>query len=135
MKLVTVLACLAAVSAQAQKIAVLDSERVFDALGEVADARELLQTANVKTRVVSMPCWEFFEAQDEAYRRSVIPHGAKLRVSIEAGVSFGWERWVGEDGLMISLDRFGASAPYETLMKEFGFTGENVAQRVLERLR
>ena len=98
-------------------------------------ARELLQTANVKTRVVSMPCWEFFEAQDEAYRRSVIPHSARLRVSIEAGVSFGWERWVGEDGLMISLDRFGASAPYETLMKEFGFTGENVAQRVLERLR
>jgi transketolase len=98
-------------------------------------ARDLLQARQVKTRVVSMPCWEFFEAQDQTYRQSVIPHSARLRVSIEAGVSFGWERWVGEDGLMISLDRFGASAPYETLMKELGFTGENVAQKVLERLR
>jgi transketolase len=98
-------------------------------------ARELLQTRQVKTRVVSMPCWEFFKMQDPAYRESVITRSVRLRVSIEAGVSFGWERWVGEDGLIIGLDRFGASAPYETLMKEFGFTAENVAQKVLERLR
>jgi len=98
-------------------------------------ARDLLQAAQVRTRVVSMPCWEFFKMQDPAYRESVITRSARLRVSIEAGVSFGWERWVGEDGLIIGLDRFGASAPYETLMKEFGFTAENVAQKVLERLR
>jgi transketolase len=98
------------------------------------NARDLLQARQVKTRVVSMPCCEFFALQDPAYRHSVITPGTRLRVSIEAGVSFGWERWVGEDGLMISLDRFGASAPYETLMKEFGFTAENVAQKVLERL-
>ena len=98
-------------------------------------ARDLLQARQVKTRVVSMPCWEFFEMQDPAYHQSVITRSARLRVSVEAGVSFGWERWVGEDGLVIGLDRFGASAPYETLMKEFGFTAENVAQKVLERLK
>ena len=97
-------------------------------------AREILQARHVPTRVVSMPCWEFFASQSLEYRRSVIPQSARLRVSIEAAVSFGWERWVGENGLMIALDRFGASAPYEQLMKEFGFTPEAVAQRVLERL-
>jgi transketolase len=97
-------------------------------------ARDLLQARQVRTRVVSMPCCEFFAMQDPEYRQSVITRSARLRVSVEAGVSFGWERWVGEDGLIIGLDRFGASAPYETLMKEFGFTAENVAQRVLERL-
>ena len=62
------------------------------------------------------------------------PKRARLRVSVEAATSFGWERWVGDDGLMISLDHFGASAPYETLMREYGFTPEGVADRVLARL-
>ncbi|HYK89654.1 MAG TPA: transketolase, partial [Acidobacteriota bacterium] len=68
------------------------------------------------------------------YRRSVIPKDVRLRVAVEAAVSFGWERWVGEDGLIIGLDRFGASAPYEALMKEFGFTAENVAELILRSL-
>jgi len=97
-------------------------------------AREILQTKGIRTRVVSMPSWEIFAAQETAYRESVIPKNARLRVSVEAAVSFGWERWVGEDGLMIALDRFGASAPFEVLMKEFGFTAEGIAERILERL-
>jgi len=97
-------------------------------------AREILQSKGITTRVVSMPSWEFFSLQPAEYRESVIPKSARLRVSVEAAVSFGWERWVGEDGLIIGLDRFGASAPYEVLMKEFGFTPEKVAERVLSRL-
>jgi len=97
-------------------------------------AREILQSKGIRTRVVSMPSWEFFSLQPAEYRESVIPKSARLRVSVEAAVSFGWERWVGEDGLIIGLDRFGASAPYEVLMKEFGFTPEKVAERVLSRL-
>ena len=97
-------------------------------------AQPLLAAAGVRTRVVSMPCWEFFEREDRQYRESVIPRSARLRVSIEAAVSFGWERWVGEDGLIIGLDHYGASAPYEIIMQNFGFTAENVARRVRERL-
>ncbi len=97
-------------------------------------ARDLLQTKDIATRVVSMPCWELFAAQPAEYQRSVIPRDARLRVAVEAAVSFGWERWVGEDGLIIGLDRFGASAPYDVLMKEFGFTSEKVAERILSRL-
>ncbi len=111
-------------------VLIATGSEVIVALG----AREILESRNLRTRVVSMPCWEFFEKQDAGYRRSVIPKSARLRVSIEAGVSFGWERWVGEDGLIIALDRFGASAPYEQLMKEFGFTPESVAHKVMERL-
>jgi transketolase len=97
-------------------------------------AQEQLGAAGVPARVVSMPCWEFFEQQDREYRESVVPRSVRLRVAIEAAVPFGWERWVGEDGLVIGLDRYGASAPYEVLMKNFGFTGESVAARVRERL-
>lgn len=97
-------------------------------------ARDILQTKGIRTRVVSMPSWEMFSAQDVTYRDSVIPRSARLRVSVEAAVSFGWERWVGEDGLMIALDRFGASAPLEVLMKEFGFTADGIADRILDRL-
>ncbi len=98
-------------------------------------ARELLESKGLGTRVVSMPCWEFFAAQDSTYRESVIPRSTRLRVSVEAAVSFGWQRWVGEDGLMIALNHFGASAPYEVLMKEFGFTAEGIAARVLGSLK
>jgi transketolase len=97
-------------------------------------ARDLLQAKGIRTRVVSMPCWEFFSAQPIAYKESVIPKHVRLRVAVEAAVSFGWERWVGESGLIIGLDRFGASAPYEVLMKEFGFTPEMVVERILSRL-
>ncbi len=98
-------------------------------------AQDLLGKQDVPTRVVSLPSWELFAAEHPDYRESVIPRAARLRVSIEAATSFGWERWVGEDGLIVGLDRFGASAPYETLMREFGFTPEAVANEILARVK
>jgi transketolase len=97
-------------------------------------ARAVLEGEGIATRVVSMPCWEVFQAQPEAYRQEVLPAAVKARVSIEAGVSFGWERYVGAAGASIGLDHFGASAPAETLFEQFGFTVANVvatARRVL----
>ena len=112
-------------------IIIATGSEVHVALG----ARDLTQTKGIPTRVVSMPCWEFFSAQPLAYRQSVIPRSARLRVSVEAATTFGWERWVGDDGLTIGMDHYGASAPYEVLMREFGFTPESVAGRILERLK
>jgi len=90
--------------------------------------QELLAKSGVRARVVSMPSWELFAAQDAAYKESVLPAALKARVSIEAGVTFGWERWIGERGVAIGIDRFGASAPAEALMPYFGFTAEKVAE-------
>jgi transketolase len=89
-------------------------------------ARTVLEGEGIPTRVVSMPCWEIFQAQPEAYRQEVLPPAVKARVSIEAGVTFGWERYVGAGGASIGLDHFGASAPAETLFEQFGFTVANV---------
>jgi transketolase len=80
-------------------------------------------------RVVSMPCWELFAEQPEEYRDEVLPPGARARVSIEAGVTHGWERWVGDHGVSIGVDRFGASAPYQRIYEELGLTPENVAAK------
>ena len=82
----------------------------------------------IRTRVVSMPSWERFAAQPVAYRDEVLPPSVTARVSIEAGVSLGWDRWVGPEGAIIAIDRFGASAPAEQLFEAFGFTAEHVAQ-------
>jgi transketolase len=90
----------------------------------------------VKARVVSLPCWQLFEAQDESYRESVLPKAVKNRVSIEAGVTLGWQKYVGLDGIAIGLDHFGASAPYERLYQEFGLTAAKVieaARSLLQR--
>ncbi|MDE3245192.1 MAG: transketolase [Acidobacteriota bacterium] len=92
------------------------------------EARASLESQGVPTRVVSLPCWEVFNAQDAAYRDSVIPPTIKARVSIEAGVTFGWQRFTGDDGAVIGLDHFGASAPAETLFEKFGITAENVVK-------
>jgi transketolase len=83
--------------------------------------------------VVSMPCAELFEAQSPAYKADVLPAGA-LKVSIEAGVTRGWERYTGCDGLNIGLDRFGASAPAEDLFAKFGFTVETIVPKILDKL-
>ncbi len=80
----------------------------------------------IATRVVSLPCWERFDAQDGAYRDEVLPPTVRKRVSIEVGVSFGWERWVGDEGAIIGLDHFGASAPAGTIFEHFGFTPARV---------
>lgn len=89
-------------------------------------AQPKLEEAGIPTRVVSMPSWELFEEQSDEYQESVLPANVKARLSLELGVSLGWERWVGAQGASLSIDHFGASAPYERVLKEFGFTVENV---------
>jgi transketolase len=93
-----------------------------------AGAAEALERDGIAARVVSLPCWELFERQDAAYRDSVIPPGVKARVSVEAGVSLGWERWIGDEGAIVGLDHFGASAPAGTIFERFGFTVDRVAE-------
>jgi transketolase len=89
-------------------------------------AAEALEQDGVPARVVSLPCWERFEAQDAAYRASVLPRSVRARVAVEAGVSLGWDRWVGDEGAIVGLDHFGASAPAGTIFEKFGFTIERV---------
>jgi transketolase len=91
-------------------------------------ARERLAKDGVRARVVSMPCWETFAAQDPAYRDQVLPPAITARVSIEAGVTFGWERWIGPRGVAIGVDRYGASAPAEVIFEHLGFTPAHVAE-------
>jgi transketolase len=92
------------------------------------DAREKLESEGVATRVVSMPCTELFEEQTQAYRDEVLPPSVTARLAIEAGVRQGWDRYVGPQGDVICLDRFGVSAPGEVAMRELGFNVENVLQ-------
>jgi transketolase len=97
---------------------------------ELPLALEAARSLETNTRVVSLPCWELFSEQDEAYRAEVLPPSVRARVSIEAGITFGWERWVGEDGLSIGVDRFGASAPGGRVYEELGVTSDAVADAV-----
>ncbi len=93
------------------------------------EAREKLQAEGIATRVVSLPCWELFEEQSEEYRNEVLPPAATARLGIEAGVRQGWDRYVGPQGDVICLNRFGASAPGDVAMRELGFNVENVLKR------
>jgi transketolase len=97
-------------------------------------ARELLAQQGVEARVVSMPSWELFEAQDAAYRESVLPASVSARVSVEAGVTFGWERYVGSQGAMVGIDRFGESGKGPAVMAHLGITAENVARTAMALL-
>ncbi|MFN8188130.1 MAG: transketolase [Gaiellales bacterium] len=100
---------------------------------EVALALEAARSAaedGIVARVVSMPCWELFAAQSPEYRDAVLPPGVTARVSIEAGVSLGWERWLGPGGTAVSVERFGASAPGATVLAHYGFTVEHVGERI-----
>jgi transketolase len=102
---------------------------------EVAIAvAEGLEGQGIGADVVSMPCWELFDGQDEAFRSGLLPDDV-LKVSIEAGTTLGWERYVGPGGLAIGLDRFGASAPAEDLFKRFGFTAEAIVPRIVAALK
>ncbi|MFK5927332.1 MAG: transketolase [Desulfuromusa sp.] len=99
-------------------------------------AQDALQADGIGTRVVSLPCWKLFAAQDAVYREQVLPAACTKRVSMEAGSTFGWERYVGLNGRAIGMDEFGASAPASELMQHFGFTAENmiaVARELLEQ--
>jgi transketolase len=100
------------------------------------EAAELLHGEDVAARVVSLPCWELFEAQPVEYRDAVLPPDVDARLAVEAGVSLGWHRWVGAAGDVVSIERFGASAPGATVLAKYGYTPENVAARarvLLER--
>ncbi|KUM38048.1 transketolase [Arthrobacter sp. EpRS71] len=97
-------------------------------------AREALQAEGIAARVVSMPCVEWFNKQDEAYRESVLPAAVKARVSVEAGLALGWKEFVGDAGRSISLEHFGASADYKRLFNEFGITAEAVTAAAMESL-
>jgi len=90
-------------------------------------AQDMLESQGLAARVVSLPCWELFAEQDEAYRDSVLPAAIKARVSVEAAATLGWERYAGPEGANIGMHGFGASAPAKDLMREFGFTPEKIA--------
>jgi len=104
---------------------------------EVALALEAARRLDANARVVSLPCWELFAEQPDEYRDDVLPPEVRARLSVEAGISLGWERWVGDSGDCVSIERFGASAPGPTILAELGFTVEAVAARaaaLLERV-
>jgi transketolase len=101
---------------------------------EVAIATaQALEGQGIGADVVSMPCWSLFDSQKEDYRLGLLP-GDVLKVSIEAGTTLGWERYVGPRGLAVGMDRFGASAPAEDLFKRFGFTAEAIVPRIIAAL-
>jgi transketolase len=98
-------------------------------VGLAMEARENLNKAGTPTRVVSMPCWEFFDEQPARYKESVLPANVKARLAIEAGVSLGWSKYVGDAGDTLTVDKFGASAPAEDVFRDYGFTVENVVRK------
>ncbi|MEV6610245.1 transketolase [Kutzneria sp. NPDC051319] len=92
------------------------------------EARKVLEAEGVATRVVSMPCVEWFDEQDQSYRDQVLPPSVKARVTVEAGIAQPWHRFAGDNGEIVSIEHFGASADYQTLFREFGFTTEHVVE-------
>jgi len=120
---------LRAAKADRQVVLIATGSEVELALG-VADA---LEAQGIGADVVSMVCTELFDEQPGAYRADILPADA-LRVSIEAGTTFGWERYTGLEGLRIGLDHFGASAPAEVLFEEFGFSVEAIVPKILAKL-
>ncbi|MGW8267912.1 MAG: transketolase-like TK C-terminal-containing protein, partial [Longimicrobiales bacterium] len=100
------------------------------------EARQVLEGEGIPTRVVSMPSWRLFLDQSQAYRDSVLPREVHARVSVEAGVTLGWERWIGDSGVAVGLDHFGASAPWQVLFREYGITSDRIVEetrRILGR--
>ncbi len=122
---------LADTPAEPDVILIATGSEVHVALG----ARDLLAADGIAARVVNMPSWELFEEQPGDYRAAVLPPHVTARLAVEAGVSQGWHRYVGPAGDVVALDRFGASAPYQTLMREFGFTPAHVAERARRLVR
>jgi len=96
---------------------------------------EKLESEGKKVRVVSFPSWELFELQSDEYKNSVLPKEVTARIAIEAGVAQGWHKYTGDDGKIISIEKFGASAPYEILYEKYGITVENILQTAKELLK
>jgi transketolase len=101
----------------------------------IIEAGLRLAAEAVAVRLVSFPSWELFAAQDQAYREIVLPTLTKARLVVEAGVSMGWERWVGERGVILGIDRFGSSAPSEVVFREFGLTIDGIVKRALQLMQ
>src|SRR5208282_1687058 len=99
------------------------------------EAHQRLVKEGIRSRLVSMPCWELFELQPQSYRDTVLPPSVRARVSVEAASPFGWERYVGLEGAIIGVNRFGASAPGPVVMREYGFTPEHVVETAKAVLR
>ena len=104
-------------------------------VGLIVAARQMLEEKNIPVRLVSMPCWELFEAQSQDYRDSVLLPSVRARLAVEAGVTQGWHRYVGDQGYVIGVDRFGASAPGPVVMREYGFNVEHVCKQALALLQ
>jgi transketolase len=104
-------------------------------VGLIVEAAEKLQADGIAVRCVSMPSWELFDAQPQAYRDQVLPPDVPARLAVELGVPQGWDRYIGAHGDMLGIDHFGASAPAEVLLREFGFTVANVVARAQALLR
>jgi transketolase len=101
----------------------------------IIEAGMRLAAEAVAVRLVSFPSWELFQAQDPTYREMVLPTMIKARLAVEAGVSMGWDHWVGERGDVIGVDRFGASAPYEVIYRELGLSIGNIVKRAFHLIR
>ncbi len=101
---------------------------------QALEAKDLLGKENIPVRIVSMPSWELFAAQSQSYQEAVLPPSIEARVSVEAGVTLGWSRWVGESGISIGIDRFGASAPGKITLEKLGITAENIANTLRKLL-
>jgi transketolase len=99
-----------------------------------SEARQRLIQNGVSARVVSMPSWELFEKTSREYKESVLPSDVPRRVAVEAGLPLGWERYVGAQGVVIGMHGFGASAPGNTLLKNFGFSAENIVETAMKML-
>ncbi|RJP61730.1 MAG: transketolase [Candidatus Auribacter fodinae] len=95
----------------------------------IVEAKKIMAKNNVKVRLVSMPSWELFEHQPAEYKATVLPPKVSKRLAIEAGTSLGWQKWVGDQGIVIGIDHFGASAPGDLLMEKFGFTAQSVVEK------
>jgi transketolase len=115
-----------------------DPELILMASGSEVDlvlqAATRLAAESINVRVVSFPSWELFKAQPQSYRDQVLPPGVKARLAVEAGVSFGWDKWVGDNGKVIGIDKFGASAPGDKVMAEYGFSVSNVIETAMDLL-
>jgi transketolase len=116
-----------------------DPELILMASGSevqlIVEAGILIAAEAVTVRLVSFPSWELFDAQGAEYKESVFPGNVRAKLAVEAGISMGWEHWVGERGMIIGIDRFGASAPYEVLYREYGLTVANIVQQGLRLAR
>ena len=95
----------------------------------ILEAGYRLASSGINLRVVSFPSWELFEQQPQSYRDSVLPPTIEYRLAVEAGVSQGWERWTGSKGMIVGVNTFGASAPYQQLYQKYGLTADNVVEK------